>query len=164
MASVATWDEVVRAAPELADAVTASMNMHKHKVLATLRADGSPRVTGTELEFVLGEAWLGSMTGARKVADLRRDGRVAIHNAPDDAELAGGDAKLSGIAIEVDDPATKQAFLDARGHDRGDVPEAFHLYRIDVTEIVHTSMGDPADHLVIRSWRTGRGETRIERH
>lgn len=153
----------MRAAPDLAAAVTASMNAHKHKVLATLRADGSPRVSGTEVEFVLGEAWLGSMTGARKVADLRRDGRVAIHNAPADAELLGGDAKLCGVAIEVDDPAIKQAFLDARGHDRGDVPDEFHLYRIDVTEIVHTAIGGSADHLIIRSWRSDRGETSVER-
>ena len=139
------------------------MDSYKHKVMATLRADGSPRVSGTEVEFLLGEAWIGSMSDARKVDDLRRDPRVAIHSAPGDPEMRGGDAKLNAIALEVVDPDVKQSFLEARGGDPGEIPESFHLYRLDVVELVHTALGDPPDHLVVRSWSIRDGDKRIER-
>jgi len=43
-----------------------------HKTIATLRADGAPRISGIECEFVDGELQFGSMIGARAGADLRR--------------------------------------------------------------------------------------------
>src|SRR2546426_12000890 len=44
----------------------------------------------------------------------------------------------------------------------GDMP--FHLFRVDVDEIVLTTLGgDPPDHLVIETWRERRGTTRVER-
>jgi ferric iron reductase protein FhuF len=54
---MASWPEVEAAAPELAAAVRAAFEPHKHKVLATLRADGSPRVSGNEMTFKDGEIW-----------------------------------------------------------------------------------------------------------
>jgi hypothetical protein len=38
-----------------------------------------------------------------------------------------------------------------------------HLFRVDITELVHTRVGDPADHLVIDLWREGSGQHRMER-
>jgi hypothetical protein len=40
--------------------------------LATLRRDGSPRISGTEVEFTDGQVWLGMMPGSLKALDLRR--------------------------------------------------------------------------------------------
>jgi hypothetical protein len=132
--------------------------------MATLRADGSPRVSGTEVDFLLGEAWLGSMLGAVKAKDLLRDPRVAIHSAPIDLEMKVPDAKISGRAIAVENAAVFAAFHAARTQDGGQVPEeAFHLFRLDIDEIACTSLGDPADHLVIESWSGDRGARRIER-
>ncbi len=42
-----SWSEVSAAAPELAAAVEARFGADKHHVVATLRTDGSPRVSGT---------------------------------------------------------------------------------------------------------------------
>jgi hypothetical protein len=47
-------------------------------LLATLRADGSPRVSGLEPLFALGELWFGMMPESRKALDLLRDPRFAI--------------------------------------------------------------------------------------
>ena len=151
---MASWAEIEAAAAELAARARASFDAHKHKVLATLRRDGSPRISGIEATIADGELWLGMMPGSRKALDLRRDPRLALHSAsddpPDDPATWAGDAKLSGRAVEVDDPA----LLERLG--AGDQADA-HLFRVDITELVHTRVGDPADHLVIDLWREGAG-------
>ena len=156
---MASWAGILEQAPELAARVRACFDGHKHKVMATLRADGSPRVSGTEMDFLVGEVWLGSMTGAAKARDLLRDPRVAIHCAPIDLKMVGGDAKLSGRAVEVTDPAEFAAFYAAAKHPLPTDP--FHLFRLDIDEIVLTAVR--GDFLVVESWRDGRGMRRIER-
>ena len=98
------------AAPELAVAVQRSFDAHIHKTLATLRADGSPRISGQEASFREGELWLGMMPDSRKATDLLRDPRLALHSATVDPEMAGGDAKLAGRAEEVTDEETIDGF------------------------------------------------------
>ncbi len=98
------WSDVERAAPDLAAAVRARFEAHRHKVLATLRADGSPRLSGIETTFKDGELWLGMMPDSRKVQDLRRDPRLALHTPPADADLTEPDARISGRAVEATEP------------------------------------------------------------
>lgn len=161
---VARWDDVCAEAPDLSAAVQASFEAHLHKVLATLRPDGSPRVSGNEAQFAAGDLWLGMMPESVKVRDLQRDPRFALHSAPADPEMTGGDAKLSGLAVEILDDETIAAFVSGFEAERGsEVPEPFHLFRADVLEIVHTRLGSPADHLVVESWHEGRGVHRVER-
>ncbi len=159
---MATWKEIEAAAPELAGRAQAAFDAHKHKVLATLRKDGSPRISGIEATFADGQLWLGMMPGSRKALDLRRDPRLALHSAsvdPPEDDPAGwaGDAKLAGRAVEAEDPA----LLEKLG--AGDQADAAHLFRVDVTEVVHIRVGDPADHLVIELWQEGRGLRRMQR-
>ena len=148
---MASWKEFEVAAPELAGRVTAVFDAHKHKLLATLRRDGSPRISGIETTFADGELWLGMMPGSRKALDS------ASLDPPDDPTTWPGDAKLAGRAVEVDDPALKQRF--AGGGEPGDA----HLFRVDVDVVVHTRVGDPADHLVIELWQPGRDVRRMQR-
>lgn len=171
------WREVEAAVPDLAAAVRAVFDAHKHKVIGTLRADGSPRVSGNEVTFSDGELWLGMMDGSVKARDLLRDPRLAIHSATADPEMKQGDAKLAGRAVEVTDPEVIRRYGEAvaeahpggeehegAGNDQGDeAPEAFHLFRVDITEVSIVRIGDPADHLVIESWSDGAGYRRIER-
>ena len=158
---MASWSEVEAAAPELAARVRATMDAHKHKVLATLRRDGSPRVSGIEAEFTDGELWLGMMPGSRKAMDLRRDPRLALHSASvdpteEDPSAWPGDAKVAGRAVEVDDPALVERLAGEGGG-------GAHLFRVDLVEVVHTRVGEPADHLVIEVWREGMGLRRLRR-
>jgi hypothetical protein len=153
---MASWEEIETAAPELAARARASFDAHKHKVLATLRRDGSPRISGIEASFADGQLWLGMMPGSRKALDLRRDPRLALHSASvdppsDDPSGWAGDAKLSGRAVEVDDSAMLERM--GAGEEAGEA----HLFRVDVAELVHTRVGEPADHLVIELWQEGRG-------
>lgn len=158
---MARWGDVRAAAPALAAAVQRCFDAHKHKTIATLRRDGSPRISGNEVTFTPDEVWIGIMNGAVRALDLRRDPRLAIHSATVDPEMADGDAKLSGRAVEA---STAEEFARILGDDGEAEPGSFHLYRIDVAEVVRTTLGDPADHLVVESWREERGYERVPRY
>jgi hypothetical protein len=151
--------------------VRAVFDAHKHKVIATLRADGSPRVSGNEATFSDGDVWLGMMDGSVKARDLLRDPRLAIHSATADPEMKQGDAKLAGRAVEVTDPevirrygeSVAEEHAGAENHEGAQAPEPFHLLRVDITEVSLVRIGDPADHLVIESWSAAAGYRRTER-
>ena len=136
-----------RQAPELTALARGLLDAFKHKTLATVRRDGSPRISGTELEIADGELWLGSMWRSVKALDLLRDPRFALHSGSPDPDAGWrGDAKLAGRAVDV----------TAKG-------ATSHRFRLDVTELVVVHLGDPADHIVIEAWHEGRGLSRRER-
>lgn len=162
---MASWAEFAQSEPDFAKRIQSRFDSHKHKMLATLRKDGSPRISGIEVTFADGQLWLGMMPDSRKVLDLQRDPRLALHSAPLDAELKDGDAKISGRASEHTDDETKSAFGDSFEEESGQEmpPGPFHLFSVDIQEAILIRVGDPADHIVIETWREGRGVKRIER-
>lgn len=146
---MSSWAEFERAAPELAAVVRDRFAVRKHATMATLRADGSPRISGTEVAFAGGQMVLGSMPGARKARDLQRDPRVAVHSPTVDPPKAdpdswAGEAKVSGRAVEVT-AGTGGA----------------HTFHVDLTEVVLTRVS--GDELVIESWHPDRGLRRRTR-
>ena len=158
---MATWGMVVAEAPELARQVRELFDSHRHKILGTLRKDGSPRLSGTELNFLDDDIWFGGMWMSRKCLDLRRDPRFAVHTSSLDPPAWRGDARISGTVQEVVDPAQVEAVVKAG---EGEAPEGpWHLFRAELEEVLLTRLGDPADHLVIELWRPGRGVQRTER-
>ena len=158
---MATWSEFEAEAPELAKRAREFMNRGKHKTLATLRKDGSPRISGSEADVVNGELLWGSMLDAMKARDLLRDGRFALHSASSSPPGWDGDAKVAGIAVEVDDDEVKHALLVAGGNEGLD--EDFHLFRADIREVVVVGLNEKRTKMVIESWHEGRGVTRFER-
>jgi len=145
-----SWAQFEQEAPELAATVRERFAVRKHCTMATLRRDGSPRISGTEVELADGQVRVGSMPGARKARDLLRDPRVALHSPtvdpPEGQESSwAGEAKLAGIAAE-EQPA---------GQEAGEKPPGAHAFRIDMTEVVHTRVD--GDALVVTSWHPGRG-------
>ena len=147
------WQEIEKDAPEFAERVRAVFGAGIHKTIATLRADGSPRISGSELQFEAGEVTLGMMGDSMKLRDVRRDPRIAVHSPSLDPPAEGrwaGDAKLSGRVEEIAPPAENPN--EGSGH-----------FRIDIAEVALTYVGDPADHLVIESWRAGGGYRRRTR-
>src|SRR5438093_13766084 len=94
---MASWAEFEAAEPEFAARVRKLMRSRKHLTMATLRRDGSPRISGTEVQFAGGQLTIGSMPGAVKAMDLLRDGRIAIHGPTHDPVKSGswrGEAKI----------------------------------------------------------------------
>lgn len=146
-----SWADFRTAEPDFADTVRQRFEKYRHHVLATLRKDGSPRATGLEVEFRLDEPFLGMMPNSRKALDLLRDPRFAVHANPGpDAEMADGDARISGRAVEVTDPAVLARFIE-----KVVPPQPFHLFRLELTEVTHTGI-EGGDTLVIRVWRPGK--------
>jgi hypothetical protein len=147
------WRDVEQMEPEFAQRVRALFDAHKHKMIATLRADGSPRISGIEVEFEDGALVFGSMPHARKGEDLRRDPRFALHTATVDPVEGSeaqwpGEAKISGRAI-ADGP-----IVNGPDGDR---------YLADIAEVVHTHLDDRATMLVVEWWTPAQGLRSIER-
>jgi Pyridoxamine 5'-phosphate oxidase len=147
--SMTTWAQFENEARDLAATVRARFEAAETHVLATLRKDGSPRVSGSEVQFTGQQLTFGSMLNAVKARDLQRDGRCAIHANPSADARDLGDAKVAGTAVEVTGEA-KDAY--ATGSEPG---EDFHAFRLDLTEAVVTSV--EGDELVIRVWHPGQG-------
>jgi hypothetical protein len=147
------WQAVEQAAPEFAQRVRALFDAHRHKTIATLRTDGSPRISGIEAAFEDGELVFGSMPNARKGADLRRDPRFALHSATIDpiegseAEWPG-EVKISGRAIAAG-PTSQEADGER--------------FVADIAAVVHTHLNDKATMLVVEWWTPAHGLRSVER-
>ncbi|GAA2544695.1 pyridoxamine 5'-phosphate oxidase family protein [Winogradskya consettensis] len=160
---MANWHEIEKEHPDLAAKVRARFDAGTNKTMATLRRDGAPRISATELKFEqlpdspAGEtaATFGSMGGSLKLLDIRRDPRIAIHSPTLEPPAANpdqwpGDAKLAGVAVEIPAPADNP------------FPGAGY-FRVDITELSLTYLGTPPDHLVIESWNPADGYRRRNR-
>ena len=158
---MAAFADVESREPEFAARVRAAFDAHAHKFLATLRADGSPRISGIEMSFVAGEPWLAGMPGSVKFADLRRDPRFALHSGSAEPEAFEADAKLSGRATEVTADDELRRFAEAAGVAPQNMD--FVLFRVDLDQAVLVGLNDEKNALLISSWRPGRGLTRTTR-
>jgi hypothetical protein len=160
---MASWFDIEAAAPHLAAFVQERFDAHGLGLLATLRRDGAPRISGIEPLFAMGELWLGMMPGSRKVADLLRDPRFALHSATADKNVTHGDATILGRAVLVDDEATLTRFLEAFKAHNGYAPppSEFPLFRADVQSL--STVRPAGDHLDINWWREGESPQHIER-
>jgi Pyridoxamine 5'-phosphate oxidase len=152
---MSSWDDVLRVQPDFARRVRDTFAVRKHATLATVRRDGSPRISGTEVEFDddAGELYLGMMPGSVKAADLAREPRLAIHCPtvdPPESDPSGwlGDGKVAGTAVDVTELSARDRAL---------------RFRVQITEVVLTFVGTPADHLVVQSWHPTRGLEVVER-
>jgi Pyridoxamine 5'-phosphate oxidase len=144
-----SWSEFEEQAPALAERVRARLDAHTHKTIATIRRDGSPRISGTETEFKDGELWIGSMWQALKARDLQRDPRFALHSGSDDPADWSGDAKLAGVAEEIVDSER--------------MPEPSHLFRLDLREVSTVGLDESRKALRIEVWTPERGVRTITR-
>ena len=160
------WAAFAAAEPEFARTVEARFGAYTHHVLATLRKDGSPRTTGLEATFKNGELWLGMMADSMKALDLRRDPRFSLMANPGEGTgMGGGDVRISGRAIEVEDPEVKASYgqdpekEEPPKREEVEQPEPFHLFRAELTEVVRTYVEDEK-YLVLQIWQPG-GPVRV---
>ncbi|WP_330271861.1 pyridoxamine 5'-phosphate oxidase family protein [Lentzea sp. NBC_00516] len=154
---MATWAEFAAEQPDMAAFVQDRFAADRHALLATLRKDGSPRISGVEPDFTRGELWAGMMFDSLKSKDLRRDPRFALHCMSTTASVAeAGDAKISGTAEFWTDKADYLKDLFDR---TGWNPSELDLFRFNVTEVVQITT--EGDEMVVLSWHEGRGTRRV---
>ncbi|WP_046500974.1 pyridoxamine 5'-phosphate oxidase family protein [Streptomyces odonnellii] len=152
-----TWSDFRSAEPDFADTVRQRFQKYPHHVLATLRKDGSPRVSGLEVSFLFGELWLGMMPNSLKARDLLRDPRFNVQANPGSGkELADGDVRIGGRAVVVTDESSLARISGEVG-----VPLPFHLFRAELSEVVWTGLD--GEEMVVRIWHPGRPPRTVRR-
>lgn len=155
-----TWTEFTAEAPRIAEifgrrhAATRNLCM-----LATLRADGSPRISPMEPRVFEGQLWLVGMPNTTKFHDLARDPRFCLHTATVDTQVSDGDAKVWGVVRNVQDTELQQRFaadlfedieLDLRGQ------KFDPFYAADLTGASSVEIRDGG--LEITIWKPGESE------
>ena len=166
-----SWNDFTQAEPELAERARSIISATTNCVLATIRADGSPRVSGIDPFFRDGELWIGSMPNSRKGADLARDPRLALHGIPwesrkvkDGATDPGdGDVKLTGRAVLLGDGERSSRVLREYFAEIGveEPSEGGDVYTIDLDTVVVIAVVD--DKLVVDRWSAASGRKLITR-
>ena len=154
-ANTATWSEFEQTDPDLAGLVLARFESHRHAVLATLRADGSPRLSGMETPVRSGHLWLAMTPGSRKAEDLARDPRFSLHSTPDSEDLLRGDARIAGVASPAD-PDQRTEFIAGHRH-RIDDPSIMVLFTALISRAVLVRVA--GDTLLIESWTPTEGRS-----
>jgi hypothetical protein len=162
---VVAWNEFAAQAPHIAEVFvrrhTATGNLC---LLATLRADGSPRISPMEPRIFEGQLVLVGMPGTTKFRDLGRDPRFCLHTATVDPHVADGDAKLWGRAVNNDDEAFHARWatdlFEATGFDlRNQRFDPFYV--ADITSASSLEMAD--NKLMVTIWKPGAGERTVEK-
>jgi len=153
------WGQFEVQAPELAERIRLRFESHIHAVLATLRRDGSPRLSGMEVPIRDGHLWLGMMPGSLKAADLHRDPRFSLHSSLDTEELPFGDARIDGQAVAA---SPEEVDLFVAGH-RVPIedPSVMVLFtaRISRTTLTRVEGQEP----LIETWALAEGLREIRR-
>ena len=152
-----TWARFQAAEPALAASVRERFESHRHAVMATLRGDGAPRLSGMEVPIRDGHLWLAMDTTSRKTADLLRDPRFSMHSAPDAEDLGRGDARVEGRAMPADRTEISR-FLEGHRFPVDDT-STMTLFTTDITRVVLARVEDRR--LLVMSWTPEAGVKRV---
>ena len=139
------WSQIKPAQPLLAELGQRRMIEPGVVLVATIRRDGTPRLSPVEPLVVDGSLWLSMMWQSTKAADLLRDPRILVHSVITSRDGAEGEFRIRGTARAERDPAVHRRYADAAGTNLGWHPEpgCFHLFDIDIAEVTFISY-DPA--------------------
>jgi hypothetical protein len=109
---MASWSEFAADEPRLARAIHALMHQYGPGLgyLATVRADGGPRVHPVS-PVITADGLFCFIVDSPKRRDLERDGRYALHSYP--PEDNDDEAYVSGHAVPVNDPTVIAHLADA---------------------------------------------------
>lgn len=134
-----SWAHLVAANPGLA---THGRDRLHGRVcyLATVRADGSPRVHPVTPDITDDALYVFMEPTSPKGHDLRRDSRYALHAGVEDNEGGGGEFLVTGRAIPVDSAAERAIAAAASPYQP--VADRYILFRLDVEHAMRTTYGD----------------------
>jgi hypothetical protein len=127
------WPDFADRSPELArHGERLLAERHGYAFLATTAADGSPRVHPVAPILASRGLFVAVRRGSPKLADLRRDARMALHATvlpPEDEEFA-----LRGTVVEIDDAAARESAV-AGATDGAQLSDHLALFEIDLAEV-----------------------------
>ena len=145
------WNDFVESAPRLSELAQERLVAAGVLLVATIRRNGTPRLSPVEPLLFEGDLWLSMMWQSRKALDLLRDGRVLVHSVVTSRDGANGEVKLRGHAVAVDDPDLRARYCEAVAV-LGWRPEEpwFHLFRIEIEELTFVRYAESGDQYVAR--------------
>jgi hypothetical protein len=144
-----TWRELELAAPEIADLGRARLEQARVALLATLRRDGSPRISPVEPYFAQDQLLFGAMAWTLKARDLERDPRCTLHSAISGPDAGEGELKLYGRAIDADDDL-RDACRDGWWHGRP--AGSARVFSLSIDEAAFVSWKYEGDEMIVRRW------------
>jgi hypothetical protein len=144
-----TWRELELAAPEIAEPGKARLDETRVALLATLRRDGSPRISPIEPFFAEGQLVFGAMAWTLKARDLERDPRCTLHSAVTGPNEGEPELKLYGRAIEADDDL-RAACPDGWWTDQPH--EAARVFSLSIEEAAFVTWDYEGGEMTVRRW------------
>jgi hypothetical protein len=145
------WQELSESEPRFGEVVHDRLVMPGVLLVATIRRDGSPRLSPVEPLLFERDLWLSMMWQSHKALDLLRDDRTLIHSIITSREGTEGEVKLRGHAVAVDDREVRARYCEAVSA-LGWRPEEpwFHLFRIDIMDVTLIRYAQSGDQHVVR--------------
>ncbi len=127
-------------------------------LVASIRKDGTPRLSPVEPFVHDGELWLSMMLGSRKAADLHRDPRLLIHSIVTSPNGEEGEVKLRGTAQPRDDPESQQRYADAVSAALPWSPDVgkFHLFAVDIEQATYIRYDNATGDQHLAIWPPGK--------
>ncbi len=158
------WKDFADEAPKIAGVFA-----RRHKatgnlcLLATIRADGSPRISPMEPRIYDGRLLLVGMPNTTKYRDLDRDPRFCLHTGTVDPHVTDGDAKVWGVAVNDQDPDLHAGFADDLFNESGFDLRGQHFDPFYVADLTSASSLELVDgRLEVTIWKPGEGERVVE--
>jgi hypothetical protein len=127
-------------------------------LVATIRGDGTPRISPVEPFLLDGTLWLSMMWGSRKAADLLRDPRILVHSVITSRDGGEGEFKLRGTARDEPGEEAQRRYADAVAASLGWNPEPgrFHLFAVDIGQVTFIRYDDATGDQHVAVWPPGR--------
>lgn len=149
------WAEFETAAPELAQLGKTIFERDQVTLIGTIRRDGSPRISPAEPDITNGRLYFGMIWQSYKALDLQRDPRCTIHGLIHNRFGDGGEFKLHGRAVEINDLAERALYREAIFQRIGWKPDEphFHLFAIEINSA--GSFKYEEEYRLISVWRAG---------
>ena len=151
------WEDIEAEQPRLAELGRTRLGNPGVVLVATIRRDGTPRLSPVEPLFWRGDLWLSMMWGSLKARDLSRDPRILVHSIVAGREGDEGEFKIRGKAVPEDDEETQKGYAEtvAAVLDWNPEPGRFHLFWIDIEQIAFIRYDAETADQYVTTWPPG---------
>jgi hypothetical protein len=148
------WHELEQHQPRLAETAHARLVEPGVLLVATVRRDGSPRLSPVEPFLLEGDLMLSMMWQSFKARDLLRDPRVLVHSIVTGRDGSDGELKLRGTVHDERDLDLQQRYAEAVAASLGWRPEPgrFHLFSVDISDVTFIRYDEPTGDQFVTTW------------
>lgn len=152
------WSDIESAQPRLAGLGRRRLLNPGVVLVATIRQDGSARLSPVEPLVMDGDLWLSMMWQSTKARDLLRDPRILVHSIITGRDGAEGEFKIRGTALLEDDLAVQRRYAVAVAGSLGWSPQPgrFHLFAVDISQVTFISYDTATGNQHVATWPPAR--------